>query len=83
MKQHRTLRDEYVGKRVKLLRDLTTVGGVKFKAGEVMDCYNIWHGHLNLSDAHNPPRCIHQVPRTDVVVVREKVTTLGKGRDRA
>ncbi len=50
------LKRDWVGRYVKLRRDLETQGGVIFDAGEVMQVYKTYHGRMGLRALH---RCEH------------------------
>lgn len=41
---------DYVGRLVRLLREVRTNGGHVFPAGHVMECRGTWRGRFNLDD---------------------------------
>ncbi len=47
-KNQKLLCRDIVGRRVRLLKTVTTVGGWSFKKGRVMRCLHSWRGQFNL-----------------------------------
>lgn len=63
--------DDYVGRRVCLLRDVQTNGGTKFRVGEVLVVYGHWRGMLHCESPRNPKKSIRRLNRSYVEVLED------------
>jgi hypothetical protein len=63
--------DEWVGRKVALVRDLATRGGAKFPCGTVFTVEGHWRGKLHLYRNEPKPAAIRQVERAWVELLDE------------
>ncbi len=49
---------DWEGRSVRLKYTITTLGGVEFKAGDILQVYSQWRGHLHLEHPSNRKKII-------------------------